>query len=157
MKEVSKSGRKASSRTITKDVDGLPPKTRKPRASASKKSTLKAEPAESTEIPPMKPRRTKASQVAQEEALKTLEKQKKDIATPKKTRTKKAQPENLSTSAPTTVKTELRDYQKACIETCLTLLKEGIMRQVVSLPVGSGKTVPFFVWQCVFFCVCSNG
>ncbi|KAF9311679.1 hypothetical protein BG003_007149 [Podila horticola] len=143
VKEVSKSGRKASSRTITKDVDGLPPKTRKPRASASKKSTLKAEPAESTEIPPMKPRRTKASQVAQEEALKTLEKQKKDIATPKKTRTKKAQPENLNTSAPTTVKTELRDYQKACIETCLTLLKEGIMRQVVSLPVGSGKTVIF--------------
>ncbi|KAF9336416.1 hypothetical protein BG006_008823, partial [Podila minutissima] len=61
----------------------------------------------------MKPRRTKASQAAQEEALKTLEKQEKDIATPKKIRTKKVQPENLSTSAPNAVKTELRDYQKA--------------------------------------------
>ncbi|KAF9388321.1 hypothetical protein CPB97_001245 [Podila verticillata] len=144
VREVAKSSRKAPSRAATKDVDTVPPKTRKPIASSSlKKSTLKGESTETAEMPPKKPRRTKASQAAQEEALKTLEKQGKDISTPKKTRTKKTKPENLSTSVPDAVKTELRDYQKECIETCLANLKEGTMRQIVSLPVGSGKTVIF--------------
>lgn len=39
---------------------------------------------------------------------------------------------------------QLRPYQAHCIETCLSkFLKEGLRRQVVSLPVGSGKTVVF--------------
>ncbi|KAJ2554095.1 DEAD DEAH box helicase [Coemansia sp. RSA 1933] len=37
----------------------------------------------------------------------------------------------------------LRPYQKECIETCIKLLKQGVRRQAVSLPVGSGKTVIF--------------
>ncbi|KAF9133636.1 hypothetical protein BGX30_012212 [Mortierella sp. GBA39] len=39
--------------------------------------------------------------------------------------------------------TQLRPYQQECIDTCLENLKKGIMRQIVSLPVGSGKTVVF--------------
>ncbi|CAO3617739.1 unnamed protein product [Cunninghamella echinulata] len=35
----------------------------------------------------------------------------------------------------------LRDYQQQCISECLHKLKEGERKQVVSLPVGSGKTV----------------
>ncbi|GJJ71409.1 ATP-dependent helicase IRC3 [Entomortierella parvispora] len=41
------------------------------------------------------------------------------------------------------VETVLRPYQQECIDACLTKLKEGVMRQIVSLPVGSGKTVIF--------------
>ncbi|CAG8596219.1 7206_t:CDS:10 [Gigaspora margarita] len=38
----------------------------------------------------------------------------------------------------------LRPYQRECIETCLNkFLKEKVNRQIVSLPVGSGKTVIF--------------
>jgi superfamily II DNA or RNA helicase len=35
----------------------------------------------------------------------------------------------------------LRPYQKECLDKCITSLNEGVKRQVVSLPVGSGKTV----------------
>lgn len=35
----------------------------------------------------------------------------------------------------------LRPYQQECIDQCLQALEDGITRQVVSLPVGSGKTV----------------
>ena len=35
----------------------------------------------------------------------------------------------------------LRPYQTACIEACLQAAREGVTRQAVSLPVGSGKTV----------------
>ncbi|KAF9099745.1 hypothetical protein BGX23_012139 [Mortierella sp. AD031] len=41
------------------------------------------------------------------------------------------------------IKTHLRPYQQECIDACLQNLKEGKMRQIVSLPVGSGKTVIF--------------
>ncbi|KAJ2886159.1 DEAD DEAH box helicase [Coemansia aciculifera] len=37
----------------------------------------------------------------------------------------------------------LRPYQQECIDTCLSLLRAGVRRQAVSLPVGSGKTVVF--------------
>lgn len=43
--------------------------------------------------------------------------------------------------APPVVKTQLRPYQQECVDQCLENLKNGIMRQIVSLPVGSGKTV----------------
>ncbi|KAG0209505.1 hypothetical protein BGX28_010278 [Mortierella sp. GBA30] len=39
--------------------------------------------------------------------------------------------------------TELRPYQQQCIDACLSNLQKGIKRQIVSLPVGSGKTVIF--------------
>ena len=35
----------------------------------------------------------------------------------------------------------LRPYQKECLDKCISSLGEGVKRQVVSLPVGSGKTV----------------
>lgn len=38
---------------------------------------------------------------------------------------------------------QLRDYQKECILACLNSWKDGLNRVVVSLPVGSGKTVIF--------------
>ncbi|KAI8058049.1 P-loop containing nucleoside triphosphate hydrolase protein [Syncephalis plumigaleata] len=44
---------------------------------------------------------------------------------------------------PSTVKVALRKYQQECIEQCLMHYNNGIKRQVVSLPVGSGKTVIF--------------
>jgi superfamily II DNA or RNA helicase len=37
----------------------------------------------------------------------------------------------------------LRPYQQECIEKCLQRFEKGVQRQVVSLPVGSGKTVIF--------------
>ncbi|KAJ1950721.1 DEAD DEAH box helicase, partial [Linderina macrospora] len=37
----------------------------------------------------------------------------------------------------------LRPYQQECIDTCLKRIDEGVKRQAVSLPVGSGKTVVF--------------
>ncbi|ORZ18328.1 P-loop containing nucleoside triphosphate hydrolase protein [Lobosporangium transversale] len=39
--------------------------------------------------------------------------------------------------------TKLRPYQQECIDACLSNLQKGTMRQIVSLPVGSGKTVIF--------------
>ncbi|KAK5798825.1 P-loop containing nucleoside triphosphate hydrolase protein [Linnemannia elongata] len=45
--------------------------------------------------------------------------------------------------APLLATTQLRPYQQECIDKCLENLKNGIMRQIVSLPVGSGKTVIF--------------
>ncbi|KAF9294618.1 hypothetical protein BGZ88_003629 [Linnemannia elongata] len=45
--------------------------------------------------------------------------------------------------APLLANTQLRPYQQECIDKCLENLKNGIMRQIVSLPVGSGKTVIF--------------
>lgn len=57
------------------------------------------------------------------------------------------------------VKTQLRPYQQECIDKCLENLKNGIMRQIVSLPVGSGKTVRWWreinnasVFSIYFFC-----
>ncbi|KAG0281973.1 hypothetical protein BGZ96_000963 [Linnemannia gamsii] len=44
---------------------------------------------------------------------------------------------------PPPVKTQLRPYQQECIDKCLENLRNGITRQIVSLPVGSGKTVIF--------------
>lgn len=38
---------------------------------------------------------------------------------------------------------ELRPYQLECIEYSLQLMRDGVTRQAVSLPVGSGKTVIF--------------
>eukprot|EP00042_Codosiga_hollandica_P016971 m.44877 g.44877 ORF g.44877 m.44877 type:complete len:632 (+) comp47101_c0_seq4:23-1918(+) len=35
----------------------------------------------------------------------------------------------------------LRPYQKLCVDECLQQYQQGVRRQVVSLPVGSGKTV----------------
>ncbi|KAJ1974309.1 DEAD DEAH box helicase [Dimargaris xerosporica] len=43
----------------------------------------------------------------------------------------------------TTATVTLRPYQQECINVCLARLQEGIQRQAVSLPVGSGKTVIF--------------
>ncbi|KAF9439310.1 hypothetical protein BGZ76_003840 [Entomortierella beljakovae] len=43
----------------------------------------------------------------------------------------------------TPAKTQLRPYQQECIDECLKNLEKGVMRQIVSLPVGSGKTVIF--------------
>ncbi|KAG0314174.1 hypothetical protein BGZ99_008305 [Dissophora globulifera] len=53
--------------------------------------------------------------------------------------------QNLTTSSATAPaeKTQLRPYQQECIDACLTNLSNGIKRQIVSLPVGSGKTVIF--------------
>ncbi|CAG8596515.1 2937_t:CDS:10 [Funneliformis mosseae] len=51
---------------------------------------------------------------------------------------------NQVTQADNLALRELRPYQKECIETCLSkFLDHKINRQVVSLPVGSGKTVIF--------------
>lgn len=64
--------------------------------------------------------------------------------TPKRTRRTKAPATNIvsSTTAAPVVLTQLRPYQEECIDTCLHNLEvEGIKRQIVSLPVGSGKTV----------------
>ncbi|KAI9488384.1 hypothetical protein BDB00DRAFT_848229 [Zychaea mexicana] len=44
------------------------------------------------------------------------------------------------TAAETVIPT-LRNYQHECIESCLNQLKQGHRKQIVSLPVGSGKTV----------------
>jgi superfamily II DNA or RNA helicase len=41
------------------------------------------------------------------------------------------------------LKLELRPYQEECIQHSLKLMAKGVKRQVVSLPVGSGKTVVF--------------
>ncbi|KAG0271970.1 hypothetical protein BGZ95_000165 [Linnemannia exigua] len=75
-----------------------------------------------------------------------------DVATKiKRASRKKASTDNDATSGslitlnpvPEPVKTQLRPYQQECIDACLENLKKGIMRQIVSLPVGSGKTVIF--------------
>ena len=59
----------------------------------------------------------------------------------------------LSPDAP-----ELRWYQKECINSCMRKLKGGVRRQVVSLPVGSGKTVLSRIWDNVLSeeCSCSR-
>ncbi|RKP23421.1 P-loop containing nucleoside triphosphate hydrolase protein [Syncephalis pseudoplumigaleata] len=49
----------------------------------------------------------------------------------------------VTTTTPTAGQVSLRKYQQECIEQCLAHYHNGIKRQVVSLPVGSGKTVIF--------------
>jgi len=39
------------------------------------------------------------------------------------------------------VQIELRDYQKTCVEKILSKFKDGVRRQAVQLPTGSGKTL----------------
>ncbi|KAI8602849.1 hypothetical protein EDD21DRAFT_370703 [Dissophora ornata] len=53
--------------------------------------------------------------------------------------------QNVSSSPAITpvIQTNLRPYQQECIDACLSNLSKGHMRQIVSLPVGSGKTVIF--------------
>jgi len=49
------------------------------------------------------------------------------------------------TAAASAATAELRPYQRECVETCLDLyVNYGVRRQVVSLPVGTGKTVCFW-------------
>ncbi|ORY06346.1 P-loop containing nucleoside triphosphate hydrolase protein [Basidiobolus meristosporus CBS 931.73] len=43
----------------------------------------------------------------------------------------------------TNVAPSLRPYQQECLDVCIEQFKKGIKKQVVSLPVGSGKTVIF--------------
>ena len=38
---------------------------------------------------------------------------------------------------------ELRDYQQQCLEAICARFREGVYRQLVTLPTGSGKTVIF--------------
>ncbi|KAF9348802.1 hypothetical protein BGX26_012813 [Mortierella sp. AD094] len=65
------------------------------------------------------------------------------VKTPR-TRKKSAVPAlSLSPAPSAPVLTQLRPYQQECIDACLSNLSKGIMRQIVSLPVGSGKTVTF--------------
>ena len=44
----------------------------------------------------------------------------------------------------------LREYQRECINVCLRELSDGIRRQAISLPVGSGKTVVYSKLKVVF-------
>ncbi|KAF9976255.1 hypothetical protein BGZ73_008897 [Actinomortierella ambigua] len=52
-------------------------------------------------------------------------------------------PSSTNTMPAQAAVTTLRPYQQEVIKTCLDNVSEGIMRQIVSLPVGSGKTVIF--------------
>ncbi|KAJ3053927.1 hypothetical protein HK097_003077 [Rhizophlyctis rosea] len=65
-------------------------------------------------------------------------KRKSRVSNIKTDKPRKAIRPELSPDAP-----ELRWYQKECIESCIRKLEEGVKRQVVSLPVGSGKTMTF--------------
>jgi len=69
----------------------------------------------------------------------TARKTRKKEASPKKTKSKKSALPPVE--VPPVIETVLRPYQQECIDACLGKLKEGVMRQIVSLPVGSGKTV----------------
>ena len=49
--------------------------------------------------------------------------------------------ENSSSLKPLEFHPKLRDYQIDCVRASLRAYQSGIHRQIVSLPVGSGKTV----------------
>ncbi|KAG0335292.1 hypothetical protein BG004_000057 [Podila humilis] len=122
-------------------------KTTKKTADANQRPQLYKDDIVHTETPLLKSRRSKKELQAVvplnlpgklEEAICVVE----TLTPPKRIRKPRAaKSENIHKSEPNTVvRTELRGYQKECIETCLANLKKGIMRQIVSLPVGSGKT-----------------
>ncbi|KAG0229747.1 hypothetical protein BGW42_001350 [Actinomortierella wolfii] len=50
---------------------------------------------------------------------------------------------NAATIPTSPLETVLRPYQQEVIDICLSKFAEGVKRQIVSLPVGSGKTVIF--------------
>ncbi|KAF9172998.1 hypothetical protein BGX21_003955 [Mortierella sp. AD011] len=97
-----------------------------------------------------KPRKKKASEKEETAALSKEESVVKE-ARAKTPRTRKssklvesdAQALALSPASAAPVLTQLRPYQQECIDACLSNLNQGVMRQIVSLPVGSGKTVIF--------------
>ncbi|KAF9575295.1 hypothetical protein EC968_003647 [Mortierella alpina] len=63
--------------------------------------------------------------------------------TRKSTRSSKSKEVVAATVLAPSPVTQLRPYQRECIDACLANLEKGIKRQIVSLPVGSGKTVIF--------------
>ncbi|KAF8982548.1 hypothetical protein BGZ46_001078 [Entomortierella lignicola] len=136
---------KMAEETTTKPIKSRKKASEKEKTAALSKeqNTVEQKIAEGTVTKPTKSRK-KASE---KEKTTTLSKEAGEA--PAKTKqTRKAsktalvaeQPSN-SSNAP--VLTQLRPYQQECIDACLSNLKKGIMRQIVSLPVGSGKTVIF--------------
>ncbi|KAK3807685.1 MAG: P-loop containing nucleoside triphosphate hydrolase protein [Benniella sp.] len=118
---------KGSKATISSETTTATPKTRQRRSKSTAKTT---------------------SEAADGTPVVTIKKPKSDksISKPTRARKTKATVSNIdssTTSAPADP-TQLRPYQQECIDTCLdNLVVKGIKRQIVSLPVGSGKTVIF--------------
>ncbi|KAG0254997.1 hypothetical protein BG011_005396 [Mortierella polycephala] len=108
----------------------------------------------STSVPKLRRTRSKATteKAAEPEneiatkVIKVKDETKKPTRTRKPSARAQAESANLAIKLAMTKAapvTQLRPYQQECIDTCLDNLQNGIMRQIVSLPVGSGKTVIF--------------
>ncbi|KAF9184875.1 hypothetical protein BGZ50_003412 [Haplosporangium sp. Z 11] len=108
----------------------------------------------STSVP--KPRRTRSKATKEKAAkpeneivtnvVKIKDEAKKSTSTRKLSKRAQEEAADLVTRlalAKAAPATQLRPYQQECIDACLDNLQNGIMRQIVSLPVGSGKTVIF--------------
>ncbi|KAF9115980.1 hypothetical protein BGX27_005417 [Mortierella sp. AM989] len=141
---------KSLKNTTTKNTGSIFSTTTNRRSKATSKNTSEGKIAEETIAKAVNPKKKSSKK----EKVATLPNKKdKDKLTVGKdptetTRTRKSRKSREKALDPPIVSTapeltHLRPYQQECIDSCLSNLNRGIMRQIVSLPVGSGKTVIF--------------
>ncbi|KAG0241495.1 P-loop containing nucleoside triphosphate hydrolase protein [Mortierella sp. GBAus27b] len=132
----------SSAKLISEDTTVVTkPRQRRSKTATAAESPSTPETIESTATIATTVRKRKTTK---KETVDAVEEVAASVVKPTRTRKPKAAATNIATSTTASMAPiQLRPYQQECIDTCLENLEKGITRQIVSLPVGSGKTVIF--------------